>query len=355
MNQDKVQGLLLGLALGDALGLPAEGLSRKTLQRRWSGRWRHRLLLSCGWFSDDTEQAFFVTQALLTHPDNVDAFARRLAWSLRGWFLGLPAGIGFATLRAILKLWLGFSPRHSGVFSAGNGAAMRVAPIAAAFARNKKQRQSYVLAASRLTHSDPKAGVAALAIVEICAWMLREAENTPHLQKPEASELLLCLRSLADVDAAWLDCITHMETAIQQQDCVSDFADRLGQHQGVSGYSYHSVPVAIYAWYHHFGDFEQTLSAVFRCGGDTDTVGAMAGAMAGCVCGYSALPDDWLAGLCDWPRSHHLLLKAGANLAQQQPGQRLPALSYAWWFLPLRNFLFLLVVLGHGFLRLWRW
>jgi hypothetical protein len=60
--------------------------------------------------SDDNEHTIFVAQALLAHPDSAERFARRLAWALRGWLLALPAGVGWATLRAIVKLWCGVSP-----------------------------------------------------------------------------------------------------------------------------------------------------------------------------------------------------------------------------------------------------
>jgi ADP-ribosylglycohydrolase len=70
--------------------------------------------------SDDTEHTLFVAQALLTHPEDVIAFQRCPAWKLRLWLLGMPAGIGLATLKAILRLWLGFPPSRSGVWSAGN-------------------------------------------------------------------------------------------------------------------------------------------------------------------------------------------------------------------------------------------
>src|SRR5437867_2525490 len=130
----ELAGVLLGMAVGDALGLPAENLSPRRIRRLWRGEWRHRFVFGHGMFSDDTEHILFVSQTLLVHPDNVDAFARSLSWKLRAWLLGAPAGIGLATLRAALKLWLGFSPDRSGVFSAGNGPAMRSAILGAYYA-----------------------------------------------------------------------------------------------------------------------------------------------------------------------------------------------------------------------------
>src|ERR1044072_2480170 len=114
-----LKGILLGTAVGDSIGLPAEGLSSRRIQKLFHGCWRQRFFFGRGMISDDTEHTVMVAQALLT--DSLNEFRRTLSWKLRFWLLTLPAGIGFATLRAILKLWLGFSPERSGVFSAGNG------------------------------------------------------------------------------------------------------------------------------------------------------------------------------------------------------------------------------------------
>ena len=126
-EQNRLRGVVLGTAVGDAVGLAAEGISRRRIGKLFTHPWQHHFLLGHGMLSDDTEHTVFVIQALLRHPDAPALFARRLAWSLRWWFVSLPAGIGLATGRAIIKLWLGFSPQRSGVYSAGNGPAMRAA------------------------------------------------------------------------------------------------------------------------------------------------------------------------------------------------------------------------------------
>jgi ADP-ribosylglycohydrolase len=82
--------------------------------------------------SDDTEHTCMVAQALLAAGNDVVAFAGQLARRLRLWLLGLPAGMGRATLRATLKLWLRFPPKRSGMLSAGNGPAMRSPVLGAA-------------------------------------------------------------------------------------------------------------------------------------------------------------------------------------------------------------------------------
>ena len=79
-------------------------------------------------------------RALLRSPDDPDRFAA--SSSRCGWLLGIPAGIGLATLRTIVRLWIGFPPHRSGVFSAGNGPAMRTVLGACLGDNEEKLRRS---------------------------------------------------------------------------------------------------------------------------------------------------------------------------------------------------------------------
>lgn len=76
-------GAFLGTAVGDALGWPAEGLSRGRIERRWHGEWRHRFLFGRGMISPDTEHTLFVAPALRQCPDDPAAFQPYSAWRLR--------------------------------------------------------------------------------------------------------------------------------------------------------------------------------------------------------------------------------------------------------------------------------
>ena len=345
----RLRGLLVGAAVGDALGLPAEGLSRRRIQRLYRGRWRHRLVFGRGMISDDTEHTIFVAQCLLRHPDSPDRFARRLGWCLRGWLLSLPAGIGFATLRAIGKLWLGFPPRYSGVYSAGNGPAMRVAIIGAFFAHDAERRAAYVAASTRMTHTDPKALIGATAIAELAAWIVRERLTG----SPPLNDLLALLRRCGPKDCDWQGLVDSIAQAARDGASVSALAERLGLDKGVTGYIYHTVPVVVYAWFQQGGDFRATLTAVLDCGGDTDTAGAIIGALAGALGGEDGIPADWRAGVVDWPRSLPLLRTLADRLAAAVATDPPAApVRYFWPAIPLRNLLFLLIVLLHGFRRL---
>jgi len=342
MNEDAttiraLRGVLLGTAVGDALGLPAEGLSQQRAARWWKGDWRMRLVFGRGMLSDDTEHTYAVAEALSVAGGDVDRFRRVLAGKLRWWFLTLPAGVGMATARACIKLWLGFPPTKSGVFSAGNGPAMRSALIGVFFRNDPERRRQFVCASARITHTDPLAEVAALAVAEAAAC----GANGGSL-----AEFVESLPRMMDSEK-WQRAFSGIGDHLGRVASTREFASSLGLDRGVSGYALHTVPVALYAWLRHPDDFSKALTSALDCGGDTDTVGAIVGALAGATLGCDSIPAKWRNDVRDWPLSTARLDIAATALAESN---EVPAIF--WPLRLLRNAVFLLIVLAHGFWRL---
>jgi ADP-ribosylglycohydrolase len=352
-RQQTVAGVLLGTAVGDALGLPREGLAPGRARALFGGPpLRHRLVFGRGMVSDDTEHACLVGTALLREPSDPVRFARALAWGLRLWLLGLPAGVGFATLRATLKLWLGFGPEHSGVFSAGNGPAMRSALLGVCLGRDHDRLRAFVRASTRLTHTDPRAERGAL-LVALAAH--HGAEHGPAGVNRDA--FLAGVRQLPGlVDEELAPLLAKLEDHLRRDAPAAELAAALGLRRGVTGYVYHTVPVALYCWLRSPGDFRRAVEEVIALGGDADTTGAIVGALAGATLGADGIPAEWLAGLAEWPRSVAWLRELARRLALRffpGPGDvPLGAPPFFWPGLLPRNLFFLLVVLAHGFRRL---
>jgi ADP-ribosylglycohydrolase len=305
---------------------------------------RQRFIGSFGMMSDDTEHTFLLAQALLTEPLDAAAFQRVLARKLRWWLAALPAGVGFATLRAILKLWLGVSPDRSGVWSAGNGPAMRSALLGVFFAHDAERRTVFVRASAQLTHRDPRAETSARAVAECASWMTQPGE--------EVGSLLAKLEQL-DRGSEWNSCMALLGVALSSDFTVSQFAQQLGAGRGVSGYAFQSVPVAVYAALRHRTNFQDAIAAAIGCGGDTDTVATITGALVGARLGEGGIPPAWIDRLLDWPRSVQQLRLLARRLDRQRASDHpLGPLPYCWAAIPLRNLAFLVVVLLHGFRRL---
>jgi ADP-ribosyl-[dinitrogen reductase] hydrolase len=350
---DRIAGVILGTAVGDALGLPREGLSRRRARRIFGDPpLRHRFLFGRGLVSDDTEHTCMLGQALLRGPDDADRFVRSLAWRLRFWLLGLPAGVGRATLQAILKLWLGFSPAHSGVWSAGNGPAMRSALLGVCLGNDRERLRSYVRASTRLTHTDPRA--------ERGAFLIALAAHHGVIFGPQGVQGNSFFReartALPDADEELQTLLDRLEKSLGDQVPAVELADALGLHRGISGYIYHTVPLVLYCWLRHLGDFRQAVEEIISLGGDADSTGAILGGLAGATLGASGIPDKWLAGLLEWPCSLAWMRRLAERLVQRFPETGVPQRQEPpplfWPGLLPRNLLFLMVVLVHGFRRL---
>lgn len=174
-----IVGCLLGCAVGDALGLPYEALSRKRQLKLYPEISGHRFIFGHGMISDDTEHICMAAQALIISAGDPEQFSTSFTRRLRWWLLSLPPAIGFATLRAILKLWIGFPSNKSGVFSAGNGPAMRSAILGVCYGHDLRQLRKLVKACTRVTHTDPKAEWAALAVA-IASHLASSGAATPE-------------------------------------------------------------------------------------------------------------------------------------------------------------------------------
>jgi len=342
-DKTAIVGSLLGTAVGDAIGLPREGLSPRRAERLFPAPYRHALLFGHGMVSDDTEHACLVAEALLVADGDPQRFERHLARGLRHWLLGLPAGVGFATLRSILRLWCGVPPHRSGVFSAGNGPAMRSPLLGAYFPAEPELMRDYVLRSTRITHSDPLAFHGALAVALAAAQSSRGRADLDAL----CAELI---RLQPEVTGGPLpELLQQAAASAARNEPVSSFASKLGCRQGIGGYIGHTVPCVLQTWLRHADDYAGGIGELLQAAGDTDTTCAIYGGIVGARVGKDGIPQAWRDGICEWPKTLCWIERLGTALTdpaeKSRPGYFLPGLL-------LRNLLFLLVVLAHGLRRL---
>ena len=350
MKEDAIIGCLLGTAVGDALGLPYEGMSPERGRKIFADSTKYHLVFGKGMFSDDTEHACFTAQAVIRSNGNVGEFRHQLAHSLRWWLLALPAGVGFATARAILKLWLGFPPTKSGVFSAGNGPAMRSSILGVAFGHDGEKLKNYVKACTEITHTDPKAYYAALAVA-----IASRGEECSDDSKWQGDYLRSLKHFMAEAEAEeFLDLAQRAAASAAKGESVTVFAESIGSEKGITGYSYHTVPCVLQAWFRYGDNYEQGIQEIIRAGGDTDTTAAIFGGIVGARAGKQCIPEKLLDNIVDWPRTigwiESLGRATGQALAKKLSNAYEP--RYFWPGVLPRNFAFLLIVLAHGLRRL---
>lgn len=320
-------GSLLGGAVGDAYGLPFEGMSPKRIAKLFKVNNTYHLLpfVHGGMVSDDTEHAVMTVQAYITSGGNVHRFRRTLKWRLVVWLFGLPAGVGLATGRSIFKMMFGF--KNTGVYSAGNGGAMRSA-VLGVLCQELDDVKAFVYHSTTLTHTDPKAYHGSL-VVALLAWV---ACHRSHWTERQVLSLL--------------------NEHIEDKELLAFIHHHTPSKNGITGYMYDAIPALVQAWRQFRDEPLLGLTHLIRQGGDTDSTCAMFGGIVGVKFGVR-LFDDMKGAWCEpvirpkwlW----QLCQQADVVYQTHTPMRPKPLFGVLTHF---RNMCFLMIVLLHGFRRL---
>jgi ADP-ribosyl-[dinitrogen reductase] hydrolase len=270
--ENRVLGCLLGGALGDAWGGPLEG---STGSIRFEVPERPVL-------SDDTQLTMATCESIMAR-GIVDP--ETLASHFRSWFLeGRIRGIGSSTLKALRDLAAGTHWALAGTrgeYAAGNGAAMRIAPLAFLLDPANPRDRTTIRDVCRITHHNDEAYVGALAVVLAIRSVLSGAWS--H----QRSFLSVVVESLPD--SAVRD---RIESLLPLQTPASEVARRFG----ASSHVVDTVPLALYcAQSVALQPLPDVLVQTISVGGDTDTISSITGQIAGSVAGVAALPNELLA------------------------------------------------------------
>ena len=348
MKKRSIIGCLLGTAVGDALGLCFENLSKKRQRRLFSDIDGYHFFFGKGMVSDDTEHACMLAQALIFSAGEPEAFIRKLSWNFRFWLMGLPPGIGSATLRSVLKLCLGFSGKNSGVFSAGNGPAMRSPLIGVCYGHDSDKMRTLVRCSTWITHTDPKAEFGASAVALAAYMASQQGDVSPRAYFEQLQKLFV-----GEPAEEFLELINRAVVSIEEKQTTEVFAESLGLTKGISGYMYHTIPPVIHCWLRHQNNFEAAMKEIIRCGGDTDTTSAIAGAIIGSRTGPEGIPRDWLCNLREWPRTKEWMKTLGKQLADVcESGSPQSPVSLLFLGVILRNTVFLTILVFHVLRRM---
>lgn len=253
--------------MGDAMGGPFEG-QPGPIQFREPARWS---------ISDDTQLTLATCESIIearkVSPDHIAN--RFLQWYRAGQI----SGVGASTLKALRDLDAG---QHwalagaKGERAAGNGAAMRIAPLAFFLDPTEPSDRQLIRDVCRITHHNEEAYVGALAVVT--------AVRSLAFDHASPSDLLEAVLSILP-DSRVRDRIIELNSFHDAS--IDDVATRFGS----SGYVVESVPLSLYAA--RFIDrfqFEEILRMVIEAGGDTDTNASITGQMLGTWIGASEIP-----------------------------------------------------------------
>ena len=257
--------------------------------------------LGRGTYTDDTQMMIALSESLLER-DAIDE------QHLAGAFLDAfdpDRGYGSGTAK-LFELWRQGEPvsraasqLRGGSGSLGNGAAMRIAPVAVRFANAPDKLCAQARRSAGLTHAHPLAiDAAAVQAAAIGAAVRGE-------------DILATARDTAETEVVHRQLERAAELLAAQAD-----AEEAATELGNASEGHQSVPTAILAAVSQ-PQFEQAVTFAIRCGGDTDTLGAMAGAIAGARDGGSAIPVRWIEALEDGDKGRRHVERLAEALAQR--------------------------------------
>ena len=312
---DRGRGALLGLAIGDALCVPAESLPRWLVRLRYPKgpamrRGLVRVTRRAGDVSDDTQLTISVANSIDPHGEYLH---QRFVDEFRIWY-GYRIGAGRACSVAARKLADPKAQLEGVAFSLpseGNGAAMRVAPLAIA-AGHGEWSEAHLISAVRQNAGASHQAEAAITAAVFVALLVRHALGG-DLDQLDADGWSRIFASAAQRSGF---SIARFEEARDGAD--SSVESMLGAI-GTSGHVFQSVNAAL-AILLRCGEFEQAMGACFWAGGDTDSVAAIVGAVLGARTGCEALPKAWR----DQVQYREVLCELADRLAQPKPRASTP-------------------------------
>jgi ADP-ribosylglycohydrolase len=305
----RARGALYGLAIGDALGMPTQMLSRPEIVARWGALLTgfepappgHPIAagLPAGLVTDDTEQAVLLGRLLVQGQGTIDP--RDLAAALVRWEHDMAERgsldlLGPSTKRAVTAVLEGIPPEEAGASGATNGAAMRIAPVGIAVPLDLglPALVDQVEAASRVTHHTGIALAGAAAVAAAVSAGLSGAGIA------EATAVAVRAARIGARRGHWVagaDVAARIEwaTGLVAGRDLAEAAELIYTLVGTSLATQESVPAAFAVLAAVPEDPWRACLLAASLGGDCDTIAAMTGAIAGACTGVEAFPAEAIA------------------------------------------------------------
>lgn len=302
----RIQGSLVGLAVGDALGAPVEFKPHAYVEKHpisdmiSGGTWG----LQAGQWTDDTSMALCLTASIIIKKESniQDQLERYLRWYRDGYLssTGKCFDIGNSTRKVLEKFEFRLKrakekneatvdlSRIGDVEGAGNGCLMRLAPLALFYSfASISTLMEAVRSATEITHADKKA-------IDACCFFA----------------VLVCSAAQGKPKDKILDPMYFRK--FYQGDIHKDVQNIIdgsykkkpnGYQDGIraTGFVINTLEAALWAFYHDGGSFEKGVLDVIRLGDDTDTVAAVYGQLAGACYGLDRIPSRWRTTLFQGP------------------------------------------------------
>lgn len=289
LNKD----ILLGTAIGDALGVPVEFEYRQVLEKNPVVGMREYGTHNQpkGTWSDDSSLALCLAESLCNGYNLNDIADKFIRWYYDGYCTpyGRVFDVGITTARAISNLQSGIKPNLAGMDRErdnGNGSLMRILPLVPYILNMEEEDRFRIIGeVSSLTHRHPRSILACIALCEFAIQYINLQAVERAYQAMQQTILQLLKKEMfieEDIPFERLIGLSYEEfKAIELKDIRS------------TGYVIDTLEASLWCVFNTTNYKDAVLKAV-NLGDDTDTVGAITGGLAGIIYGYDTIPSEWL-------------------------------------------------------------
>ena len=314
--EDQFRGLIYGHAIGDAIGLLTEFMTKDEAHKHYGDKkeleFIHKVpgLHRGGWktgdWTDDTDQMILIMLSILDQNGEispVDFAAKLKHWAQRGFpelgdFAGM--GIGSTTKNVLEHKTFKTDPHQasydiwdkSGRAVAPNGGIMRTSILGAYKYNSISDVHKNTLDICKVTHADPRCQASTVAMTTAVALMLQR--NQTHMKNDGTYNIDMIMKESYNAAKILLsnksqhkEMKSHMFTSSLKKLKLSE--------QKKIGYTFKCLGAGF--WVLQQNDFRLAMQKLVMEAGDADTNGAVAGALLGCKLGAKNLPSSWLNGL----------------------------------------------------------
>lgn len=300
---DRARGAVIGLAIGDALGATLEFTRRDSRPLHADMLGGGPFALAPGQWTDDTAMALALADSLIACAgfDPADLMDRFTAWQREGAYscTGTCFDIGLTTADALSSYAAG-GGAYAGSTSrstAGNGSLMRLSPVALFALRDAYQADRIARDQSRTTHGAPEAVEACAYFVQILRAAILGQVDVLRPRRwvgPDCDALFPRIWKSDDWD--FLTLHPGAEEAKVEAIAQGTWRTKTRGRIRSTGYVIDTLEAALWS-VGTTNSFEAALVTAVNLGGDADTVGAVAGQLAGALYGAAAIPSRWLEPL----------------------------------------------------------
>ena len=289
LNKD----ILLGTAIGDALGLPVQFLNREVVAKNpiTTMIGYGQFDVPAGTWSDDSSLSLCLAESLCNGHNLNDIANNFVKWMFEGFWTPFNKAfdIGKTTYFAIVNLRNRVSPHLAGMNRErdnGNGSLMRILPLVPYILNMEvEDRYKIIGEVSSLTHRHPRSILACIALCEFAIQYINQQSREKAYQTMQQTLLQLLKRDMfveEDVPFKRLIELSYGELkAIELKDIRS------------TGYVIDTLEASLWCIF-NTSNFKDAVLKAVNLGDDTDTVGAITGGMAGIIYGYTSIPSEWI-------------------------------------------------------------